>query len=340
MLKRILSLTTHRIYELPVMVLMPHSRCNCRCVMCDIWKANQNKQEITVEQLQPHLDSFRKLGVKYVALSGGEALMHSNLWRFCDQLKSIGIKISLLSTGVTLKANAENVLKYVDEVVVSIDGPHEIHNQIRNIPSAFEKLSEGVKRLKELKPDFRVTGRSVLQKLNFNHLADTISTARSLGLDQISFLPADVSSTAFNRNDPWSENKVDEIELNNEEVIVFEHLVESTIQQFPDLYEKKFIAENPQKMREIVQYYKALLNKDNFPVKRCNAPWVSAVIETDGEVKPCFFHKSYGNISTSSVENILNSREAISFRKNLNMKKDATCARCVCSLHVSLTQSF
>src|SRR6187549_943351 len=134
MVKALLTQVTDKIHTLPVLVLMPHSRCNCRCVMCDIWKANQNKQEITVEQLQPHIESFRRLGVKYVALSGGEALMHSNLWLFCDQLKSIGVKISLLSTGVTLKAHAENVLKHVDEVIVSLDGNLEIHNRIRNIP--------------------------------------------------------------------------------------------------------------------------------------------------------------------------------------------------------------
>ena len=40
--KRQLTLTTHRIHTLPVVALMPHSRCNCRCVMCDIWKANRN----------------------------------------------------------------------------------------------------------------------------------------------------------------------------------------------------------------------------------------------------------------------------------------------------------
>src|SRR5687767_566258 len=99
-LKRILNKATHRLGTLPVLVLMHHSRCNCSCVMCDIWKDNQNKKEISVEELSKHIDSFRKLGVKQVALSGGEALMHSNLWTFCELLKSSGVKISLLSTGI------------------------------------------------------------------------------------------------------------------------------------------------------------------------------------------------------------------------------------------------
>src|SRR5260221_12684061 len=88
MLRRLLTLTTNRIYSLPVMVLMPHSRCNCRCVMCDIWKSNHDKKEISTEVLQQHIQTFKRLGVKRVALSGGEALMHANLWNFCDQLRS------------------------------------------------------------------------------------------------------------------------------------------------------------------------------------------------------------------------------------------------------------
>jgi hypothetical protein len=31
--------------ELPLLMLYPHSRCNCRCVMCDIWRAS-GKEEL------------------------------------------------------------------------------------------------------------------------------------------------------------------------------------------------------------------------------------------------------------------------------------------------------
>src|SRR3954467_1498684 len=116
MLRRILNHTTNRLFEIPVLVLMPHSRCNCRCVMCDIWKGNQEKKEITIEALEKHLASFRKLNVKRVALSGGEALMHSNLWRFCELLHSAGIKISLLSTGLTLMQHAREIVRHCDDV--------------------------------------------------------------------------------------------------------------------------------------------------------------------------------------------------------------------------------
>ena len=52
-LRRHRTRTTHRIHSLPQLILMPHSRCNCRCVMCDIWQANAVKQELTRDSLDP-----------------------------------------------------------------------------------------------------------------------------------------------------------------------------------------------------------------------------------------------------------------------------------------------
>src|SRR5260221_5770785 len=159
MLRRLLTLTTNRIYSLPVMVLMPHSRCNCRCVMCDIWKSNHDKKEISTEVLQQHIQAFKKLGVKRVALSGGEALMHANLWNFCDQLHAIGVKISLLSTGILLAPHADEVTTHCADVIASLDGSRGVHNAIRTIPSEFEKLEQGVRWLNQIEKHFPVTSR-------------------------------------------------------------------------------------------------------------------------------------------------------------------------------------
>ena len=334
MLKRLLNVATHELYEIPILVLMPHSRCNCRCVMCDIWKANQEKREISVEVLEQHITAFRKLGVRRVALSGGEALMHSNLWKFCEVLHSIGAKISLLSTGLTLKHHAHEIVRHCDDVVVSLDGDREIHNVIRNIPGAFEKLEEGVVILKKLSPPLRITGRTVLQKKNFRNFPSIVQAARDMGLDQISFLGADVSSEAFNRSSPWEAARVSEVALNLAETDSFETLIKQSFVDLKNDYDTKFIAEAPEKMMAIVQHYQAIHGKSDFPMKKCNAPWVSAVVESTGDVLPCFFHKPYGNINLLGFEEIINSKSAISFRKSLDVHQNPICQRCVCALYV------
>ena len=302
--------------------------------MCDIWKANQEKREISVELLEQHLQDFKKLGVKQVTLSGGEALMHSNFWRFCEALRTIRVKICLLSTGVTLKNHATEVVRHCNEVIVSLDGSPQVHNAIRNIPAAFEKLEEGVKALKLADAGFRVSGRTVIQKQNFRDFPLIIQAAKHMGLNQISFLPADVSSVAFNRSEPWKEEKVSDVALNREEIAELEAIVKKTFIEFKQEFEAKFIAESREKLLDMVQYYRALHNEAEFPIRKCNAPWISAVIESNGDVLPCFFHKTYGNIHEGRFEEIVNSEKAINFRKHLNVHADPICKRCVCSLHI------
>ena len=96
-----------------------------------------------------------------------------------------------------------------------------------------------------------------------------------------------------------------------------------------------FIAESPEKLRKLYSYYAAFYGLNPFPYKKCNAPWISAVVEADGTVRPCFFHPPMGNIREDSLEHIINSDKSIRFRKELDINKDETCVKCVCYLHLS-----
>lgn len=335
-LNRKRNLMTHHLRTLPILILMPHSSCNCRCVMCDIWKANQNKRDISVTELEKHLDAFRRLHVRWVTLSGGEALLHRNLWTFCELLKTLDIKITLLSTGLLLPKHAEAVVRWCDEVIVSLDGSRQVHDQIRNIPKAYDKLKAGVSALRDVQPNYRVTGRCVLQRLNFTDVPHIIEAARDLNLNQISFLAADVSSDAFNHAENLTVERVSDIALSPAEADQFEDILDETIARFAADFESGFIAESPAQLRRLGQYYRAINGSGTFPEVRCNAPWFSAVIEADGQVKPCFFHDSYGNLNEQPFDALLNSPNAIAFRKNLNVADNPTCQRCVCSLNLGL----
>jgi MoaA/NifB/PqqE/SkfB family radical SAM enzyme len=339
MLKRLLGLVSNKIYSLPIVVLMPHSSCNCRCVMCDIWKANHDKKEISAEMLEQHVAIFKKLGVREVVLSGGEALMHSNLWTFCSLLKMNGISVTLLSTGLLLKRHASDIIKHMDQVIVSLDGSEQVHDKIRNIPQAFQKLSEGVGQLKLINSNFKVTGRCVLQRLNYFDFINIVRTARKIGLDQISFLAADVSTPAFNHLPNSTSTRMHDVVLTSEETIQLGEIIQNSFTELLPEYKAGFIAEDKNKMRKIVQYYSALNKMDTFPTVVCNAPWVSAVIESDGSVMPCFFHKPYGNINDRAFPQIINSKGAREFRRNLNITKDEVCRKCVCSLSLPLFSS-
>jgi Fe-coproporphyrin III synthase len=331
--KRYRSLQTHKISSLPIVILMPHSACNCRCVMCDIWKDNKNLKQLTEHDIRDLLISLKRLGTQQVLMSGGEALLNPNFFRFCEILQNQDIKVSLLSTGLTLKKNAAQVVRWVNDIIVSLDGNEEIHNQIRNIPDAYQKLKEAVQHIKTIDPRFRITARTVIHRLNFRHWPAIIDSAKEIGLNQISFLPADVSSHAFNREVLWSDQRQHEILPGENELEELKNITETIIEMNND--DRPFIAESPEKLRRIYSYYAAFYNLNPFPYKKCNAPWVSAVVEADGTLRPCFFHPPMGNIRERPLSTILNSEESIRFRKELDMDKNPVCVKCVCYLNLS-----
>ena len=333
--KRYRSLKTGRITALPVILLMPHSACNCRCVMCDIWKGNQDLQQLKEDDLKEIIRSLKKLDTKQVVFSGGEALLHPAFFRFCALLKKEKIKISLLSTGITLKKNAAELVEWVNDIIVSLDGDETTHDSIRNIPGAYHKLAEGIAAITAIKPGYKITGRTVIHRQNFHIWPQIIECAKTIGLKQISFLAADISSHAFNRQIAWDEQRQQQILPGKNELPLFKTILGKILNIYHNELGGGFISESPEKLENIYGHYAAFYGLNNFPFKKCNAPWVSAVLEADGTVRPCFFHEPYGNIKNNVFDKVINNENAINFRKQLNVATNDTCLKCVCALNLS-----
>jgi MoaA/NifB/PqqE/SkfB family radical SAM enzyme len=322
----------HVISELPVVVLFPHNRCNCLCVMCDIWRIRE-KRDLTPDDLRPHLASFRELAVRWVVFSGGEAQMNRQLPELARMLRGEGMRLTLLTAGLLLKQHAYETCELMDDVIVSLDGPPEIHDAIRRVPNAFARLRDGVGSLRALRPEMKITARTTVQRANRGRLCDTVQTAHRLGLDGISFLAADTTSAAFNRETPWQDGQAQQVGLDPVEVEELDAEMERLVQGHADAIAAGFIAENPEKLRRIVLHFRDGLGQVRVSAPRCNAPWVSTVIEADGTVRPCFFHASIGNIKEGPLMKIINGPVAVQFREQLDVATNETCRRCVCSLY-------
>lgn len=329
---------THRLETLPILALSVHSACNCRCVMCDIWKANADKREISSDDLERHVDAIRALRVQRVMLTGGEPLLHRNLWALCKQLQALGIRITLVTTGLLIDRHAADIAASADTVVVSLDGAREIHDEIRRVKGGFDRIAGGVTALRGEHPVPRLIARSVVQRGNCGSLHRTIVAAHRLGFDELSFLAADLSSSAFNRVEPWSAERISEVAVGVEDLTALEAAIELAAAESPQLMHDGFIVGGRASLDRILQYYRAVGGRAEFPTVECNAPWVSAVLEPDGNLRPCFFHPVYGSAAAGLGE-ALNSPGAIAFRQTLGVERDETCRRCVCSLNLSLTRT-
>ncbi len=300
--------------------------------MCDIWK-RETSEQMHAQDLERHHNSLKTLGVQQVVLTGGEPLLHNDLSALCNFFRDRQIHLTLLTTGLLMHRRAEEVAALFDDVIISLDGPPEIHDAIRRVSGAYNLIHKGIVAVRHHNPSLPITCRTTVQKANHRHLRQTVDAARALGLDSISFLAADLTSEAFNRPLVWPGQRQSEIGLNLEEIRALEEEIEQLILQYDASINHKYIVEPAAKLRKIVRRFREHLGQLTPQAPTCNAPWVSAVVEVDGSVRPCFFHRTIGNIASSTLEEVINGEKAQEFRESLDVENNATCRRCVCSLN-------
>jgi len=285
---------------------------------------------MAAQDLARHLADIEKLAVKWVVFSGGEPLMHRDLFRLAAMLRSRRIRVTLLSTGLLLARYATEIAAHIDDIIVSLDGPPEIHDRIRRVPGAFRLLEQGIRAIHDVNPQFSISARCTVQHLNHCCPVETARTAKRLGLSCISFLAADVTSSAFNRFQPWEAYRQAQVALTLEEVVALERELEAVNIEWEG---SGFVAESAEKLRRISNHFRVHLGLSLPSAPRCNAPWVSAVVEADGTVRPCFFQRPIGSLKSHTLLNVINGFEAQQFRAALDIASDPVCRRCVCSLN-------
>jgi len=297
--------------------------------MCDIWKST-DRQEISAADLERHLEDIDRLSVEWIVLSGGEPLMHSDLFRFCDPLRRRGLRITLLSTGLLLERHAQAIVDCMSDVIVSLDGPPPIHDRIRRVPGAFAQLLRGVDAILARRLDYPISARSTVQRLNCGALCETARCAKEARLKSISFLAADLTTEAFNHPRGWTEDQQEIVALSEDQIPILRRQIDELTAEWENT---GFVLENREKLLRLALHFAAHLGLAEAVAPPCNAPWVSAVVETDGTVRPCFFHRPFGRLNGGSLLEILNGPEAVAFRTSLNVKNNTVCRRCVCSLN-------
>jgi Fe-coproporphyrin III synthase len=327
---------TGRTHVLPILLFAPTARCNSRCISCDWWRAD-GAGDLSLAEIGALAAALPRFGTRLVVLTGGEPLVRADLLDVADLFKARGMTLHLLTSGLALERHAAGVAERFAAVTVSLDGhTGELYREIRGV-DGLAAVEAGVRRLRGLAPGISITARSTLHRKNFRFLPDLAAKARELELDQISFLAADVSSTeAFNRSRPRSPAAADaSLLLEPAEVAEFEAVVEATIRANGQAFAERRIAPGPDGLRRLPRYYAAHLGRGPFPAVDCNAPWSSVFIEANGDLRPCFFHPTVGNIRKRPLDELL-SVAMPAFRRSLDVASDRTCSRCVCTLRVGL----
>jgi MoaA/NifB/PqqE/SkfB family radical SAM enzyme len=325
---------TNRTLVLPLVVFFPTSRCNSRCQSCEWWQSD-GRDELTLEEIDALAGALAGLGTRLVVFSGGEPLLRPDLFDAAEAFRRRGMTLHLLTSGLGLRPRAEEIAARFARVIVSLDAATDaLYAEVRGI-EALAAVEAGVARLRDLAPALPVTARATLHRTNFRQLPLLIAKARAMRFAGISFLAADVTSGAFGRS---SSGAPRHLLLTREEIREFKALIDASVSEQQDAFASGFVLESPARLRRLPQYYAAMLGETDFPPTACDAPWVSAVIEATGDVRPCFFHPPVGNLRRVGLAAL--AREHLrAFRRGLDVSADDTCRRCVCSLKIDWSRT-
>jgi MoaA/NifB/PqqE/SkfB family radical SAM enzyme len=311
--------------RLPLVTLYLSERCNSRCVTCDYWRHGRADMDLAaVRRLLPSLANLR---TEVALISGGEPLLNAEWADIAQLLRANGLRLWLLTSGLSLAKHARRVAQLFDAVTVSLDGTNrETYAAIRGL-DAFDNVCNGIRVAADA--GVQVNLRVTLQRANYRELPVFVDLARQTGARQVSFLAVDVANPhAFGRTDDFGSD----IALALEDLPALEQLLADLERTHADDFSSGFIAESPAKLRRILQYFAARHAQGKYPPVRCNAPEFSAVIGAKGQVQPCFFIPGPADaLVRGDFGAALNATGMVALRADIRAGTRPECATCVCS---------
>ncbi|MEI8013041.1 MAG: radical SAM protein [Candidatus Omnitrophota bacterium] len=167
------------------------NRCNFSCQYCH---SHGNKaEELTTQQALDFVEKLARCGTQGVTLTGGEPLMREDLGKIVDSCVAQDIAVVLNSNGFMVAERIADIRK-VKMVMLSLDGPEEIHDSIRG-KGSFSMVMRAIDCVRAR--GIKVCIGTTLSSLNLSSL-DSIFRISKKNKLQVFFQPAEKYQLRYN----------------------------------------------------------------------------------------------------------------------------------------------
>lgn len=262
-------------------ILSVTKRCNQGCNYCNIWKNDEG--EMTTEQILRLIDELAELGTYRINLFGGEPLLREDIGVLIKHGKERGISMTLDTNGsLVLKKIGE--IKNLDSILISLDGPEEIHDKQRG-KGSYKKVMGAIKAVKSM--NLPLTTLTVLTRYNLKCIDFILENAEKFGY---------LARFTHLMQTPETDNRV-------KDLIPSKQAYQATIRK---------IIMYKEKGRPVANTFEGLSYMYNWPINtrpyKCWAGLLHLSIEPNGDVYPCMSirqHKKPLNCTNMSLKNII-----------------------------------
>lgn len=132
----------------PVVIWNLIRRCNLTCKHCYSISADTDfPNELSTEQVFAVMDDLKRFRVPVLILSGGEPLLHPDIFEIARRAKAMAFYTALSSNGTLIDEHNIEPIAAVgfDYLGISIDGIGETHDRFRRKEGSFEAAMRGLR---------------------------------------------------------------------------------------------------------------------------------------------------------------------------------------------------
>ena len=136
----------------PVVIWNLIRRCNLACQHCYSISADIDfPGELTTREIEATMDDLRAFGVPVLILSGGEPLLHPDIFAISHRAKAMGFYVGLSTNGTLIDEALLPKIAAVgyDYVGISLDGLRATHDRFRRKAGAFDASLSAVRLLRD-----------------------------------------------------------------------------------------------------------------------------------------------------------------------------------------------
>lgn len=290
--------------------------CNLRCSFCGQWGkkgffADSIGEEMTFENwinVIHQLEEYRdKSGISpVVTLWGGEPLVCEFFDEIVKLLKEKAFTIEIITNGVFIDRHIGVIEKLVDRIYISVDGPRDIHDQIRG-QGVYDRVIENIKSLNH--PDIVVM--SVITSELKAQLPEFFTELDGLGIKEL-YLQ-------------------DMIGLSKSEIAGYKDWMKQVFDidaKYIDSWENDWLFTECAIETEDFGY--KIVRMAHKDTGICTSPFSHMHITWCGDVMYCtdFYDFSAGNVKKEGICEIFHNEKSELFRREIENGRCATCNHC------------
>jgi sulfatase maturation enzyme AslB (radical SAM superfamily) len=312
--------------------------CDAKCTMCNNWKWGDRKSDMTLEQLEPVMDSPFWGAVENLNISGGEPTTRLDLpemvelfQRRLPRLRKIGINTTGLTPARAIPM-LTRIVKFCAEhellisIRVSLDGIGDVHDQVRAVKNGFDKASKTIEAMQALAaeyPNFQFGIASTIFAKNLDDAENILTWARTKHLDVVFNMLRFTDAMLHNGH--------------LKETIGFQDREETFMRKFfLDRVKEESVLSGQSFM---YLHYADMIANGYHRTMPCPFQSQGLLLNPNGDLHYCENSQKIGNVLDDSAESLYYKAENLTHRQQI---KDETCPTCLspCQVNVGAMKQF